>query len=232
MWYTISNMKPVTFISIKDQVVEELIQEFLSGNIKPGQKLHERKFAESLAVSRTPVREAFIELANIGLLMKNRNSGWIVIIPNEADIQNIFELRLILEMAGLEKLLQADQQTSKNKIVAMFDEFNDENINNRIDQYIEIDNQFHKSLVNACKNDKIREIYENTSIFIQFVRRFISYQSSRKISLQEHNKICNSLKNSNIELSKQVLKKHIERVRDEFISLLNKMKNSADQESA
>ncbi len=64
--------------SLKKQIYAHITDEILNGNLKPGEKINEATLTEKLKVSRTPVREALIELATDGVLENLPRRGFIV----------------------------------------------------------------------------------------------------------------------------------------------------------
>jgi DNA-binding GntR family transcriptional regulator len=86
-----------------DRVYATLRAHFVSGLVPSGQPLQEAALAAQLGVSRTPVREALARLASEGLL---DSEGRSFILPSlsEADIDDIYELRLLLEPEALRQV--------------------------------------------------------------------------------------------------------------------------------
>jgi DNA-binding GntR family transcriptional regulator len=82
--------------SLGDRTYHALRDHLLSGRVPDGQLLPEAGLAAQLGVSRTPVREALARLASEGLL---ESAGRSFVLPalSRADIDDIYELRLMLE---------------------------------------------------------------------------------------------------------------------------------------
>lgn len=89
--------------SLTDRVYQTLREHVCSGRLPSGQPLQEAALAAQLGVSRTPVREALGRLASEGLL---DTLGRSLIVPSlsEADINDIYELRLLLEPEALRQV--------------------------------------------------------------------------------------------------------------------------------
>ena len=83
-----------------DRVYVTLREHLCSGWVPSGQPLQEAALAAQLGVSRTPVREALARLASEGLLGSDGRS-FIVPSLSEADVDDIYELRLLLEPEAL-----------------------------------------------------------------------------------------------------------------------------------
>ncbi|MEW9528862.1 GntR family transcriptional regulator [Microbispora sp. NPDC049125] len=91
-------LRPVARSTTRTDLVSDAIRAaILSGRIKPGETLVERRLAEQLGVSKTPVREALIGLASTGLVVISPNRGVSVRVLDAADLRKAQEVRLLLE---------------------------------------------------------------------------------------------------------------------------------------
>ncbi|RCG20217.1 GntR family transcriptional regulator [Sphaerisporangium album] len=91
-------LRPVARSTTRTDLVADSIRAaILSGRIKPGETLVERRLAEQLGVSKTPVREALISLASTGLVVISPNRGVSVRVLDAADLRKANEVRLLLE---------------------------------------------------------------------------------------------------------------------------------------
>lgn len=83
--------------SLFHQVHEALRRRIQSGALKPGDRLVEDRLAEEFGVSRNPVREAIRMLGADGLVELNARRGVYVAIPDPEKIQELVEIRAVLE---------------------------------------------------------------------------------------------------------------------------------------
>jgi len=83
--------------SRSDLVVESIRGAILSGKLAPGEMLVERRIADELQVSKTPVREALIVLARSGLVDVTRNRGSAVRELSLGEVRHIYEMRALIE---------------------------------------------------------------------------------------------------------------------------------------
>ncbi|GAA3585865.1 GntR family transcriptional regulator [Amycolatopsis ultiminotia] len=84
--------------SLRDQVLEVVRQAMVSGEIRPGDIYSAAALAARLGVSSSPVREAMLTLVNQGLMEPVRNRGYRVVAMGEQDLDEIYELRRLLEI--------------------------------------------------------------------------------------------------------------------------------------
>ena len=80
-----------------DLVVDAIREAILGGRLAPGETLVERRLADLLGVSKTPVREALIALAANGLVTVTPNRGAVVRAVDADDVRKAYEVRLLLE---------------------------------------------------------------------------------------------------------------------------------------
>ncbi|MBR5926729.1 MAG: GntR family transcriptional regulator, partial [Firmicutes bacterium] len=83
-------------ISIADQIFDRLEKEILSGKYKRGEIVSENKLAESLGVSRTPVREAVKRLEQEGII-EDCSKGFRIIGITRDDMPDMYEIRIQIE---------------------------------------------------------------------------------------------------------------------------------------
>jgi len=88
-------------VSVADQVAAVLRQRILTGELRPGMPLQEMPMAASLGVSRNTMREATRILSLEGLLKRNAHRGVAVCQLSAKDVQEIYSLRRMLEIAAV-----------------------------------------------------------------------------------------------------------------------------------
>jgi DNA-binding GntR family transcriptional regulator len=83
--------------SLTDQAVAAIRQAVRNGTLQPGTLYSAYQIASYLGVSRSPVREALMRLAEAGLVTFERNRGFRIVLPGPHEIAELFQLRLLLE---------------------------------------------------------------------------------------------------------------------------------------
>lgn len=119
----VQGIKPVERSpGLVEQVYEALRAQLRGGELEVGQPLQELQLAERLGVSRTPVREAMARLASEGLLATERRSYTVPALTRR-DIDDIYELRFLLEPAALRRIapLTADRAVRASIDAALAD---------------------------------------------------------------------------------------------------------------
>ncbi len=90
-------------VSLKRQIYDQMLNEILVGTYKPDVPFTEKELVEKYNVSKSPIREALIELCTEGVLRSIPRYGYEVIRIADRDIKEAKEYRMILECGGLDR---------------------------------------------------------------------------------------------------------------------------------
>ncbi len=99
------NLIPIDSAGLRDQIEAQVSSAILNGFLKPGDHLVESAIAEQLQVSRAPVREALSALEREGLIVYAPRRGYFVVEFTPKDIEEIYSLRLLLEVGALRRAI-------------------------------------------------------------------------------------------------------------------------------
>src|SRR6195952_2552196 len=91
----------------RDEVYAQLRRRVMLGEFGVHTRLVEERLATALGVSRTPVREALVRLLSDGLVARHEG-GYYVAIPDLSQLQDLYELRITLELRGLTRSLESE----------------------------------------------------------------------------------------------------------------------------
>lgn len=146
--------------SAGDRVASELRMRIIAGSIESGIILSENKLAADFAVSRSPVREALKILASENIIRLER-MGAVVIGLTEKEINEIYDVRLLIESFVFERLVSTDINElvkELNKILEMMrvaTKYGD------ADEFSYQDVLFHETIIRAANHSHILMIWSN-----------------------------------------------------------------------
>ncbi len=83
--------------NLADQVQQALIDEVVSGRLKPGERIIQEQLAAALGVSRQPVQQALLVLRNQGVLQEAPGRGLLVAPLSTEQVRQVYEIRTALE---------------------------------------------------------------------------------------------------------------------------------------
>lgn len=146
--------------STGDRVASELRMRIISGKIESGTILSENKLAADFSVSRSPVREALKVLASENIIRLER-MGAVVIGLTEKEIEEIYDVRLLIETFIFERLVKMDTNElvrELNKTMEMMKiaiKYHD------ADEFSYQDVLFHETIIRAIQHSYILMIWNN-----------------------------------------------------------------------
>jgi DNA-binding GntR family transcriptional regulator len=197
--------------TLKEQAYEVLKGMILTGRLEHGRLHNEKRWAEALGVSRTPVREALLELSREGMVVFFPGKGFKVREFTASDIRDVFEVRRIIEGHVIEvvagKLTPADLLRLE-KIVSRLDR-----LAAKADRvgFIEADKEFHLYLASKTGNLQIRDILVNLRDQIHLLGIQAIKQDARMGQvLHEHRRILSALKAGDADNARRELLQHLE----------------------
>lgn len=146
--------------SIADKVLENVRLDIINSVYEPDQLIIESDISKHYNVSKTPVREALINLCNEGLLEKIPYKGYFVKSINISDMRSLFEFRRIIECAVIElimdKLTEAELGVL-DKLASIKIDVDDPDLLNK---YNQVNRDFHIALAKMTENPYIVSTYE------------------------------------------------------------------------
>lgn len=197
--------------SLRARVFATLENAIINGEYKEGDTLNELKLSQSLGVSRTPIREALMQLELEGLVETTQNKGAVVVGVSSQDVEDIYAIRLHIE--GFASALTAknatpEEITALEKIVELQEFYLSKE---DTDQLWRLDTDFHKLIYEISGNRSLKAMLTNFHNQIQRGRGLsLRVEGRSSKSVEEHRNILEAIKARNEELASELTTKHIE----------------------
>ena len=192
----------------RDYVLRELTRLIISCEIKPGAAVSEQELADRLGVSRTPVREAMVELAKSRILETFPQRGCKISLIDYSLIQEAIFVRTILESAILDevcaKVTEEDLQLlEKNLLLQNY------YLENRMAMdLLESDNEFHMILFEIADKRQTFQLISNLSIHFDRLR-LLGLSTIKDIKIvEDHRAILDAVKAGDAHRARQILEGH------------------------
>lgn len=202
--------------ALAEQVYAELKQQMHEFRLVPGDRFSEAEIGTRLGVSRTPVREALFRLRNEGLLDVESKSGWFVRPIDFGKLEQLYDLRVILESASVARLCsRTDVPEALNALKAQWLVPQAERLADGREVGL-LDEQFHATLVRAAGNDEIARVHWDVTERIRIVRRLDFTRAVRiDATYTEHAKILRAVIQRKADQAQLLLRTHIEQSKAE-----------------
>jgi DNA-binding GntR family transcriptional regulator len=201
--------------SLSKKAYEAIRKSILSGDWKIGEIYNEKAIAADLGISRTPVREALLELASQGLIIFLPRRGLMVNRFTRCDVDEIFELRKAIELAAVVKITKASppfdlfeieeslllqKKTAKQKDYTAF---------------MEADRSFHTYFSKLTNNRRLIGILENLRDMIHLMgTKALSLEGRALAVIEEHQAIFEAVKKGNVEEARRAMEIHLEKSKE------------------
>ena len=203
---------------LSDFIFDELRGEILSGNLKPGERLMEIKYAQSLGVSRTPFREAVRKLEKEGLVTVLPRRGAHVSLLSVKDLCDVLDIRCALDMLAIEKFTANAKDTDLLHLKSLIDTFSRATEDDNLQEQASSDVDFHEYIYTHTGNERLVQIYY--SLKDQLYRFRILYLKEvfePSAVAEEHYKMLDAIRNKNVDSAKQIAALHIQNQKDNLL---------------
>ena len=196
--------------TIREQVYDQLRDEISNGDFTPGSRLQEVELTERLNVSRSPVREALRQLVKDGLLIEIPNKGVYVKEFTVRDIEEIFDLRVLLESYAIYHSAGHITSARLKRLLDLLSELETSYREGDLVAYTAADEDLHMKIVRLANNSLVNDTYERVrSMNQQF--RILSLMDEQRFreSLEEHREIIHALATGNPDTADAVNRRHL-----------------------
>ncbi|ADQ13648.1 GntR family transcriptional regulator [Halanaerobium hydrogeniformans] len=216
--YKFSEKLGQKYKNLGDEVYETVKNKIINHEIKPGERIIDKNLAEQLGVSRSLVRQALTILEKEDLVTSVPRSGFYVKEIKERDVVEIYEIRKILEKAATEKAVPNIPEKDIAKLNTIFENAKKDLDKDKVVEFIKADSELHKVIINNCGNQRLIKLINSYNTYIAFYRVVdLSRVERAKEAYFEHLEIFNAVKERDVELTVELMAKHIDNAKNIII---------------
>lgn len=195
---------------LAEQVYQRLKDDIFDFVLLPGDRFTENEMAARCGVSRTPVRDALYRLEREGYLQVAFRSGWSVRPIDFHRFDQLYDLRIVLELAAVERLCREGGAPALGGLRAVWAVPASERLED-CERVGELDEAFHQGLVLATGNLEMARVHQEVCEKIRIIRRLDFTQAHRvDMTYDEHREILRLLEQRRAEGAAGRLRSHIE----------------------
>jgi len=157
----VSSLEPIRSTTSMAQNVKEIVRTaIVKGVLSPGELYSMQSLAQQLQVSRTPVRDALLALAEEGLVTFENNRGVRIATRTVEEIREIFELRGWIEGSAASKICEIASDEDIRLIQCCVTKMEEAVAKNETGKMWTADREFHFALHSIAKNQKASGIVD------------------------------------------------------------------------
>jgi len=215
-------------VATRDKVYSILSKAIFQGNLKPGQRLVESKLAKLMKVSRTPIREAIIELEQKGLVVSSPPKGVKVApLPSKEELTEFYDINSVLRGLAARKAthnITSQEIKCLEEIIAESEHFLKED---SLKNIAKLNIKFHQIIDQSSKSKELILLLDN--VYKKSRERFseiISQKKRQEKSIKEHKIILQALIKKDEELVEHLMREHIENAKEDLLQEIELRENN------
>ncbi|MBB5704340.1 DNA-binding GntR family transcriptional regulator [Ochrobactrum daejeonense] len=198
--------------AVGPQLHRLLLDQIIRGEIAPGARISETEIASAWSVSRQPVREAFIKLAEEGLVEVRPQRGTyvtLISVPAVMTARFIREaveadmVRLVAETADASAIAQLDRHIAEQRALGPNDSGED---------FMRADEDFHRCLAELAKQAAVADHLEVLKIQMNRVRHISSRQFSRQRLIAQHAEVVEAIRAHDPSRAVEAMRLHLREI--------------------
>ena len=197
-------------VSLREQAREAIRTQIVVGELAPGEVQSIQSIAGALGVSITPVREAIMDLAHLGMVEVIRNRGFRVPILTDHDLDEIFKVRTMLEapaMAELTELVAGARLPDSEQLARQCAEAA---AAGDLHVFLDTDRQFHLGLLGKLDNRRLVTMVAHLRDQARMLGlHILADQGGLVASAQEHFALLDAIETGKADLAALLMRKHL-----------------------
>ena len=202
-------------MTIKERVYKEIYSDIFAGKYGPNEILTENKLVEKYAVSKSPVREALLELCKDQVLQSLPRLGYQVKPVSLKEVLDILEYRIDMEISGLRRAFPYITEQD----IQILDEMSDKTPEELIDPDWSRNESFHLKLYELSSNHYgYQELQKTLKQSSRFITQYFhtAWQKANEMNNQCHKEIVNCIRDGNLEGACRKLSHDIASIKEEI----------------
>ena len=204
----LKNLTPAP--SLKKMAFNAIKEAILTNELKPGTLYKEQALANELGISKTPAREALLELASKGFLTFFPRKGFEIKTLNEKTVRDLIEIRIVLETAVFRHITPEITNTEIKKVEEIVRREEQYSNTNNLKKLRLVNRELHYYLASLTNNEYLISSLENITDLVEWlVALTLEIQHRQGLSLDEHTAILEKLKERDSEGAVSMMEAHV-----------------------
>ena len=196
--------------TLKDEIADIIRDRILKGEYYIGEKIKETSISAEMNVSRTPIREAFKQLGEEGLLDYVPNRGCFAKGFTKRDVADIYTVREALEQIAVTWACEriTDQQITKLK--EQFDLMDEYTAKKDTKKTLELNSAFHGIIYEAAGSRFLAQVLNSYKDYLDKTRKSVLYTTDYLDEIrEEHKELFEAISDRDIDRSVQAIHNHL-----------------------
>jgi DNA-binding GntR family transcriptional regulator len=217
-------LRSESLTTLLEREIERLV---LIGELRPGERVNEKRLADRFQISRGPIREACRGLERTGLLASVPNRGSFVREVDEKEALDIYDVRKVL--FGLAGALAADRATARDivDLAGLHKAMAEAVLRRDFSAYYPVNLHFHSKIIEMARNPTLaRSYHEQIKKLHLFRARGLIQTGSLAESNDEHGRILAAIKQADRLRARAVCEEHVCNAKSRLVASLSGISRS------
>lgn len=208
---------------LKDQVVDLLRDRMIYGDIEPGARLSEKHLANTLGVSRMPVRDALLELEREGLVVSTPGGRRLVELT-ERDVIDLYTVRLALEGTAVELAAHHRSKENQDALLARLEQMRDAVGAADAGSYVRSDIEIHRLIWTQAENEYLLKALDSIMSPLLMFQARAAERFDWNETLQLHEDLVGCIGAGNVPAAQRSIELHLQNSRQRALQIIHKRK--------
>lgn len=199
--------------TVGNKVFEAMRQAIIQLQLRPGDPLSEAEMARQFGVSRQPVREAFIKLAEVGLVEIRPQRGTSVVMISRREVENARFIREALEVAVARKAAAEADSSHHDQLDAIIERQRLANRAGDLAEFLRLDEAFHQAIAQAADCERAWRLLENLKAQMDRVRYLsLADATPLKTLIGQHAAIADGIRRHDADAAEAGIREHLREI--------------------
>jgi DNA-binding GntR family transcriptional regulator len=224
-----SEFRVLERVNLREQSRNVISASILAGELEPGEIYSATVLAERLGVSPTPIREAMLDLANAGLVEPIRNRGFRILTVAEDDLDEISELRHMLEVPAMRMVIERASDAQLDALRDAVARIESAASARDVLGFLVADKEFHLGLLALSGNLRLVRLVGQLRDQTRLVGlRRLAEDGRLMATAREHAEILDALRNRNADRAEWLMRRHLDHTRGVWAGRLESALEASD----
>ena len=242
-----SILRPVSRVTLGEQVAAQLSVQIAEGRWKPGEKLpSESELCFALNIGRSTLREALKSLAFVGMVQMRPGDGTYVIegtrllierimahglLKTDKELQDVGETRLLIERETTALAAERANSEDLRRLDALMEEMT-KSLDGSGRDFVDLDVEFHLAIAQCSKNQMLFELLTPIrGVLKEWISKSQELPRIKENALLQHAKILSAIRSREPERARHAMLTHLQTC-EKMFSLLGKISNTNEPAGA
>jgi DNA-binding GntR family transcriptional regulator len=208
-----------------------LRRRILAGEIRPGRPLREVALAAELGVSRNTLREILLVLASEGLVQHLPHHGARVARLGVRDARDIYLVRQLIESAAIERAASRPLESAEY-LSAPLGRLEDAAAAHDLDQLVEADLGFHRSLAAVLESDRLAALFRTIEAQLRLAFSIVAFADREyeqpEPLVDEHRELHRLITDGDITQAQEALRAHLVKYETRLVAVLREQESAGE----